>query len=735
MTLYPNPVPDDFSPSSPFATAEDGRRLPLRRMCIEATAAQGMAVVRVTQTFVNPYSDTLHVLYQLPLPADGVVAGYSFSVGGQRVEGRIEGRDAAREIHAAAMAEGKLVALLEQATGAVFTQELNNLPPGVELVVEVLVDQPLQWSGDGWEWRFPTTVLPRFFGEPGVSDRDRMLVTLIEGAVENRLHVALTLNDALADGASFRSKTHEFQTQRQPGRTQAVVDSARLDRDIVVNWPAALPEVAVGLRCARPVADDELEDSAFGLITLLPPVVATAHMPRDLAVLLDASGSMDGEPFDLGRRIIIDMLRSLGDGDTIELSAFAEEHVRWRPMPSAATAADKAAAIQWLQSLVPNGGTHMHGAIRESLASIRRDAQRQVVLVTDGLVSDEEGLVAEVAQRLPPRSRLHVVGVGSAPNRGVTFHLARAGRGVEVLTDELGEHEDAAQRVLARTEKPVWTELRVFGDAVLEVSKHAESDVFQGMPARIPVRLRPEGGTIVIEANSPSGPVRREIVVPAIAHGEGERCLVRAFGRSLVDAMMVRQACGDAHDKPWLPEDDKTELRDVGLAYGIATQQTSWIAVAEDPSVDPQWPSFKVVSPHEAPQGFAGAGPMPSYGSCSSTKQRVDPGVMCSVEPTPLGWHYEVRGRLVENGPERIVFELTGFHEWERPHAVSVSDDQNRELVLIVDKDATPKHHYCELNEVIRLVLIPDPLRPMGVTRQLRLRVNIYRLTVWIAPQ
>ena len=66
---------------------------------------------------------------------------------------------------------------------------------------------------------------------------------------------------------------------------------------------------------------------------------------------------------------------------------------------------------------------------------------------------------------------------------------------------------------------------------------------------------------------------------------------------------------------------------------------------------------------------------------------------------------------------------------------MSVSDDQNRELVLIVDKDATPKHHYCELNEVIRLVLIPDPLRPMGVTRQLRLRVNIYRLTVWIAPQ
>ena len=714
MTLYPSHVPDDFSLSSPFATAEDGRKLPLRRMRIEATAAQGMAAVRVTQTFVNPYPDTLHVLYQLPLPADGVVAGYSFSVGGQRVEGRIEERDAAREIHAAATAEGKLVALLEEATGSVFTQELSNLPPGLELIVEVLVDQPLRWRGDGWEWRFPTTVMPRFYGEPGVSDRDRMLVKLIEGAVEDRLCVRLTLEDPLADGASFLSGTHEFRTEREPGRAHGLVDSARLDRDVVVHWPAALPEVSVGVRCARPPADDPLEDSAFGLVTLLPPVVATAHMPRDLAVLVDASGSMEGESFSLAKLVIIDMLRSLDDRDTIELAAFAEEHVRWRPMPSPATEADKAAAIRWLQNLVPAGGTHIHNAIRESLASIRHDAQRQVVLVTDGFVSDEAGLVAEVAQRLPQRSRLHVVGVSMAPNRGVTFHLARAGRGIEALTGELADHQEAAQRVLAHTEKPVWTDLRVLGDAVLEVSKHVESDVFQGMPARIPVRLRPQGGTVVIEANSAAGPVRREIVVPAVAHGEGERCLVRAFGRSLVDAMMVRQACGDAHDKPWLPEDHKTRLREVGLAYGIATQQTSWIAVASESSVDPAGPSLTVVSPHEASPGFAGVASAPGYGSCSSVERSVDLLAMhCEFDDLDFR-PGQLRGWLVENGPDRIVFEVTGFQEWRRPVGASIEDDGPGELQLRVDKAGTPERHLCAFTDVIRLVLIPDPDRPMG---------------------
>ena len=308
-----------------------------------------------------------------------------------------------------------------------------------------------------------------------------------------------------------------------------------------------------------------------------------------------------------------------------------------------------------------------------------------------------------------------------APNRGVTFHLARAGRGVEALTGELADHQEAAQRVLAHTEKPVWTDLRVLGDAVLEVSKHVESDVFQGMPARIPVRLRPEGGTIVIEANSAAGPVRREIVVPAVAHGEGERCLVRAFGRSLVDAMMVRQACGDAHDKPWLPEDHKTRLREVGLAYGIATQQTSWIAVASESSVDPAGPSLMVVSPHEASPGFAGVASAPGYGSCGSVERSVDLLAMhCEVDDLDFR-PGQLRGWLVENGPDRIVFEVTGFQEWRRPVGASIEDDGPGELQLRVDKAATPESHLCALTDVIRLVLIPDPGRPMGTPTALTL--------------
>ena len=49
-----------------------------------------------------------------------------------------------------------------------FTQEIGNIPPGEELIVEVSVDQRLRWLDEGaWEWRFPTVVAPRYLGEPG----------------------------------------------------------------------------------------------------------------------------------------------------------------------------------------------------------------------------------------------------------------------------------------------------------------------------------------------------------------------------------------------------------------------------------------------------------------------------------------------------------------------------------------------------------------------------------------
>src|SRR5439155_28181 len=88
----------------------------------------------------------------------------------------------------------------------------------------------------------------------------------------------------------------------------------------------------------------------------------------------------------------------------------------------------------------------MQAGVVEALRPLRPTAQRQVVLLTDGLVGFESEIVATVARDLPAGSRLHAVAVGSAPNRALTGPAARAGRGVEVVTGRGGDADGCGPR-------------------------------------------------------------------------------------------------------------------------------------------------------------------------------------------------------------------------------------------------------------------------------------------------
>ena len=177
--------------SSGRVVTADGRELPLRATRLVVRAQGGLATVRLLQAFANPFAEPLQVTYQLPLPADAAVAGFCFRIGDRTVRGEIDRRQAARERFERAIAEGRTAGLVEQDRTALFTQELGNLPPGTELQAELELDQPLVWVDEGWQWRFPTTVAPRFLGASGrVPDAERIAVDVIDpaGAPVSILH-------------------------------------------------------------------------------------------------------------------------------------------------------------------------------------------------------------------------------------------------------------------------------------------------------------------------------------------------------------------------------------------------------------------------------------------------------------------------------------------------------------------------------------------------------------------
>ena len=762
MTTISTTFPATGPTSGTLVTA-DGRTLPLTAVRLDVRAAAGLAQVRLVQTFQNPFAEPLHVTYQLPLPAEAAVGGFAFTIGELRIVGDIDGRSAARERFEQALASGHTAALLEQDRSSLFTQELGNVPPGAEIEAVIDVDQPLCWQDGRWQWRFPTTVAPRFLGAPGrVGDAGRLAVDVADPAaapLPPRCELALAIDDVLTGDVQSPSHllvtgaTTARETIAPTGDSVCVTFAAgggrvAMDRDVVVSWPVAAPAVGLALRTLR--GERALEGQAFGLLTLVPPRsdARLRQRQRDLIVLLDISGSMHGAPLAQAQAVTAALIDSLDSEDRLEMIAFASRPTAWQRQPQYATPANKAAAHKWLFGLQASGSTEMHEAILAALASVRAGVQRQVVIVSDGLIGFEQEIVGAIQKGLPAHSRVHAVGVGSAPNRTLTRGASRAGRGLEVLIGIDEDPRDAAQRLLARTAAPCVDELTIAGTAVVEVAPAALPDVFGGAPARLALRLRPEGGTLIVRGATAAGPFVHELQVAAITAG-GDAAIGRLFGRELVEDLEVALAAGAS------AQAIDAQMEAIGLAHRIATRMTSWLAVADQVLVDPQAPQRHAVVPQELPHGMSidrlglrrcgsmafaeeclampssVCAPVPARSRDKSKKARwpSKPTGKIDAESDALREEWDdvafggavpgrgmaseppvrLRALLRSRGEDGWLFVLEGVADWRVPAKVTVVLADGSEIELAVDVARTTAAGAIPPGAQVRLTLLVEP--------------------------
>jgi Ca-activated chloride channel family protein len=606
-SLFHPPAPNPESTGGRLVSVE-GRALPLTGATLKADAKGGVVRVTLEQTFRNPYAEPLRVTYTLPLPADGAVSGFAFRVGAERVIGEVDTKRRARQRFEDAILDGRTAALIDQERSSVFTQEVGNVPPRAEVVCEVQVDQKLAWMGDGaWEWRFPTVVAPRYLGATGrVADAARVSVDVADEVLPVKLGLSLSIRDRLTDGARPESPSHPLHSGKGLGRVDVTFGDERgvaLDRDVVVRWRVAGLTVGAELDVARPTRP-AIADSAYGLLTLVPPSAA-AHMaavPRDLIVLLDTSGSMAGAPLDQARRVTAALVDSLSDQDQLELIEFSSSPRRWKRGPVPATATNRRDAQGWLARLQASGSTEMRTGILEALAPLRGEAQRQVVLITDGLIGFEDEVLAEIGLRLPRGARVHTVGVGSGVNRSLTQPAARAGRGLECVLG-LGEDvEPHVKRLLARTATPLVTNLEVTGTALMGVAPQRGPDLYAGAPALLSLKLRPEGGSVVVRGDTAQGPLVETLHVSPVERGAGSHALAALFAREAVEDLELARATGD--DGAALD----TQIERVGLDFQIATRLTSWVAVSPQTTVDRRAPRREESMPQMLAYGLSAEG-------------------------------------------------------------------------------------------------------------------------------
>ncbi|HUS45177.1 MAG TPA: VIT domain-containing protein, partial [Phycisphaerae bacterium] len=391
--------------------------LAVKYLRVDAAIDNQVATTRVVQEFQNSTDADLECTYIFPLPKGAAVRDFAMYIGGKRVKGELLEKEKARKVYEEIVRRMKDPGLLEYMDGTLLRLRIYPVPARGTQKVELEYTEVVPVDDGLAEYVFP------------LRTGEKASRTLDDFTVAVRIKSATPIK-------SVYSPTHEVGVSR-PSDHEAVAGvetrEAVLDRDFHLFYTLSKKAFGLHLMTYRPNPD---EPGLF-LILISPAVEIDAdrRVPRDVAFVLDTSGSMKGEKIEQAKKALAFCIGKLAAADRFAIvqfstiaQAFGEEG-RW----TRAGDEHKRAARDWVGGFEAAGGTNIGEALERVFALPVDEARPATVLfLTDGRptvnVTDIEALSKFVKDNNKRNLRVFTFGVGD----DVNTHL------LDRMSDETG---------------------------------------------------------------------------------------------------------------------------------------------------------------------------------------------------------------------------------------------------------------------------------------------------------
>jgi len=583
--------------------------LPLATIDARVAITGLVSRIDITQGFHNPYDLPLEATYVFPLPDRAAVTAMRMTADDRVVEAELKERAEARQEYDRAIAEGKRASIAEEERPDVFTMRVGNILPGERVMVALTLVGPLAYEDSEATFRLPLVVAPRYIpGTPlpdasvgdgyaddtdQVPDASRITPPVLLPGFPNpvRLSIGVDIDPAGLPLGEVRSSLHAVTRE---GNHLAIEPGERANRDFVLRLAYGQSDGATHALTVTP--DVSGEEGTFRL-TILPPTSAAPPRPRDVVLLLDRSGSMQGWKMVAARRAAARIVDTLSAADRFAVLSFDSVVERPETLGSgmvAATDRHRFRAVEHLARVEARGGTELLAPLEEGLRMLSTSESgrdRVVVLVTDGQVGNEDHILGRTAKSMKG-VRVHTVGIDQAVNAGFLGRLAAAGGGRCELVESEDRLDDAMDRIHRRIGAPLVTDLTVTADGLSfvdgTVAPARVPDLFPGAPVVVTGRFRgsPAGGS----GNGPGSPAGA--VTVAGRGRDGADWAARVAGAIADDkaltAVWARAHLRDLEDRyvsldRWGGGDDAEPLErrivETSLRFGVLCRFTAWLAV------------------------------------------------------------------------------------------------------------------------------------------------------------
>jgi len=516
---------------------------------------QGLvARVEVDEWFVNQGGRVAEGHYLYPVPAGVALSGVSLFQGEQELRGEVMDAEQARRIYEEIVRRRLDPALIEYMGEGLFRARVFPIEPGERRRVTLRYTQVLPSVGASLHFKHVGATRPG----PSRPEHAAAPVELELRATPQR------------DFLTPFSPTHALGSERL-GDTLVVRASESPIGRISVFLPRSGDVAGLTVLTHRSPGED-----GFALLSLTPPDAPSGREPRDLAVVLDVSGSMAGDKIEQARSAVLGLIDGLGPDDRFRLISFSNglevhsgEWVR-------ATRAARRSARAWVERLRADGGTNLHAALGEAFRLAPGPERLPVVIfLTDGLPTvgeQDPNRIASSAESHRGRFRVFAFGVGHDVNTRLLDRISDATRGTTQYVEPGESVERALSLLAARISHPVLTDLELEGAPVelRDLYPVRIPDVFAGESLVLLARYRGVGSGQLTIAGRRAGRIERLVARTSFEGEQADNSGLPKLWAARKIGHLTRQLMVEGENEALVEE-----IRATALRYGLPSPFTS----------------------------------------------------------------------------------------------------------------------------------------------------------------
>ena len=474
--IIPEPPICDPGPCRPVPLSQ----LEIRYHHVDVRIEDQVAVTHVDQVFYNPNDWTIEGTYMFPIPVGAAVTNFVLWIDGEPVEGKILNAEEARRTYEEIVREMQDPALLEYADRGAVQARIFPIDPGKECRIELEYTEVLQAENGLVRYLYPLNT-EKFSTQPLEEVRISVDVksnTPIRAAYSPSHPVAV-------------SKDGDFHFTA--GYEEANV---RPDTDFALYFSVGESEAFHLLSFRDP--NDPVDSDGFFLMLLAPrPDGAAQTFPKDVILVLDRSGSMEGEKFSQAQDALRYVLNHLNPEDRFNVISFSTGIETYAN--SLREASETNEALAWVDRLSAVGSTDINRALLEAAALADKERPTYVIFLTDGLptegVVESDQILNNFAAESRSNLRLFTFGVGYDVDTFLLDSLAQENHGTSIYVLPGEPLDEIVSAFYAKISTPVLTDLELdFGKlAIYDLYPSPLPDLFVGSQIVVVGRYR-EGG-------------------------------------------------------------------------------------------------------------------------------------------------------------------------------------------------------------------------------------------------